>query len=56
MRYIEPHGHMVSRTTDDYQAMVMAGCQAVCEPAFWAGFDRSSAQGFYDYFCQLTQH
>jgi predicted metal-dependent TIM-barrel fold hydrolase len=29
---------------------------AVCEPAFWAGFDRSSAAGFYDYFCQLTQH
>jgi hypothetical protein len=56
MRYIEPHGHMVSRVTDDYQAMVTAGCAAVCEPAFWAGFDRSSAQGFYDYFCQLTRH
>ncbi|HZV35114.1 MAG TPA: TatD family hydrolase [Verrucomicrobiae bacterium] len=56
MRYIEPHAHMVSRVTDDYQAMVTAGCQAVCEPAFWAGFDRSSAAGFYDYFCQLTEH
>jgi predicted metal-dependent TIM-barrel fold hydrolase len=54
MRYIEPHGHMVSRTTDDYQAMATAGCLAVCEPAFWAGFDRSSARGFYDYFRQLT--
>jgi predicted metal-dependent TIM-barrel fold hydrolase len=47
---------MVSRVTDDYLAMVMAGCAAVCEPAFWAGFDRSSAQGFYDYFCQLTEY
>lgn len=56
MRYIEPHAHMVSRTTDDYVAMVAAGCQAVCEPAFWAGFDRSSPQGFFDYFCQLTEH
>lgn len=56
MRYIEPHAHMVSRVTDDYVAMVTAGCKAVCEPAFWAGFDRSSAQGFYDYFCQLTEH
>lgn len=56
MRYIEPHGHMVSRTTDDYQDMVTAGCAAVCEPAFWAGFDRNSADGFYDYFCQLTEH
>ena len=56
MRYIEPHAHMVSRTTDDYAAMITAGCQAVCEPAFWAGFDRSSAQGFYDYFSQLTDY
>ena len=56
MRYIEPHGHMVSRTTDDYRDMVTAGCQAVCEPAFWAGFDRSSAAGFHDYFCQLTDY
>lgn len=47
---------MVSRTTDDYEAMVTAGCAAVCEPAFWAGFDRSGAQGFYDYFCQLTDY
>ncbi|MBI1839884.1 MAG: TatD family hydrolase [Verrucomicrobia bacterium] len=56
MRYIEPHGHMVSRVTDDYLDMATAGCQAVCEPAFWAGFDRSSADGFHDYFCQLTEH
>jgi predicted metal-dependent TIM-barrel fold hydrolase len=45
---------MVSRTTDDYEDMAIAGCAAVCEPAFWAGFDRSSARGFYDYFRQLT--
>jgi predicted metal-dependent TIM-barrel fold hydrolase len=56
MRYIEPHAHMVSRTTDDYQRMALAGCAAICEPAFWAGFDRSSADGFHDYFCQLTEH
>ncbi len=56
MRYIEPHAHMVSRVTDDYQAMAMAGCCAVSEPAFWAGFDRSSVAGFVDYFAQLTRH
>jgi predicted metal-dependent TIM-barrel fold hydrolase len=56
MRYIEPHGHMVSRTTDDYVDMVTAGCAAVCEPAFWAGFDRSSVDGFRDYFRQLTEY
>ena len=47
---------MVSRTTDDYEAMRLAGCAAICEPAFWAGFDRSSVDGFYDYFCQLTDY
>lgn len=47
---------MVSRVTDDYRDMVTAGCEAVCEPAFWAGFDRSSSDGFHDYFCQLTEH
>jgi predicted metal-dependent TIM-barrel fold hydrolase len=56
MRYIEPHAHMVSRVTDDYVAMAMAGCAAVCEPAFWAGFDRSGVQGFHDYFSQLTEY
>ena len=54
MRYIDPHIHMVSRTTDDYQRMALAGCVAITEPAFWAGFDRSSPQGFYDYYRQLT--
>jgi len=56
MRYIEPHAHMVSRTTDDYQKLALAGCQAICEPAFWAGFDRSSSEGFYDYFRQITTY
>lgn len=56
MRYIDPHIHMVSRTTDDYQRMAQAGCVAVTEPAFWAGFDRDSARGFYDYFRQLTTY
>ncbi len=55
MKYIEPHAHMVSRTTDDYERMALAGCEAVCEPAFWAGFDRQSAGGFADYFHQLTE-
>jgi len=47
---------MVSRVTDDYERMALAGCLAVCEPAFWAGFDRGSAAGFHDYFSQLTDH
>ena len=55
MDYIDPHIHMVSRTTDDYQQMALTGCVAVTEPAFWAGWDRSSADGFEDYFRQLTE-
>jgi uncharacterized protein len=54
MRYIDLHAHMVSRTTDDYVQMAMTGCIAVTEPAFWPGWDRSSADGFDDYFLQLT--
>ncbi|MDA0975665.1 MAG: TatD family hydrolase [Planctomycetota bacterium] len=54
MNYIDPHVHMVSRTTDDYERMALAGCVAITEPAFWAGFDRSSPQGFFDYFSVLT--
>ncbi len=45
---------MVSRITDDYVRMARAGCVAVSEPAFWAGFDRGSAAAFRDYFRQLT--
>ncbi|MEG1740925.1 MAG: TatD family hydrolase [Akkermansia sp.] len=55
MEFIEPHAHMVCRTTDDYQRMAQAGCIAIGEPSFWAGFDRRSAEGFYDYFKQLTE-
>jgi predicted metal-dependent TIM-barrel fold hydrolase len=44
---------MVSRTMDDYEAMVVAACAAVCEPAFWASFDRSIAHAFRDSFRQL---
>ena len=53
--YIDPHIHMVSRTTDDYKRMALAGCVLVSEPAFWAGFDRSGPEGFRDYFRQLVQ-
>jgi hypothetical protein len=54
MQYIDLHAHMVSRTTDDYQQMALTGCVALTEPAFWAGWDRTSADTFEDYFRQLT--
>ncbi len=55
MRYIDHHAHMASRTTDDYAAMALTGCVAVTEPAFWAGWDRSTPEGFEDYFRQLME-
>ncbi|MDP9401698.1 MAG: TatD family hydrolase [Actinomycetota bacterium] len=55
MDYVDLHAHMVSRTTNDYRRMALAGCVAVTEPAFWAGYDRSSAAAFADYFNQLTE-
>ncbi len=54
MYYIDPHIHMVSRTTDDYETLAKMGCVGVSEPAFWAGFDRGSVDSFRDYFRQLT--
>lgn len=56
MTYIDPHIHMVSRTTDDYMRMAQSGCVCITEPAFWNGFDRGSVDGFRDYFLQLTQY
>ncbi len=55
MYYIDPHIHMISRTTDDYETLARMGCVAVSEPAFWAGFDRGSVACFRDYFRQLTE-
>ena len=54
MRYIEPHAHMASRTTDDYEQLALTGCLAISDPAFWAGYDRGSAAAFAAYFEQLT--
>ncbi len=47
---IEPHIHMYSRTTDDYQAMYAAGIRVCVEPSFWLGSQRRYAGTFFDYF------
>jgi predicted metal-dependent TIM-barrel fold hydrolase len=54
MNYIDPHIHMVSRTTDDYQAMQAAGIVAVIEPAFWLGQPRTNVGSFKDYYSTLV--
>ncbi|WP_287245474.1 TatD family hydrolase [Okeania sp. SIO1H5] len=52
--YIDPHIHMVSRTTDDYAAMRALGIRAVIEPAFWIGQPRTNPGSFIDYFSSLV--
>jgi predicted metal-dependent TIM-barrel fold hydrolase len=54
MRIFDPHIHMTSRTTDDYEAMRRAGVQAIVEPAFWLGQPRTSVGTFADYFAGLV--
>lgn len=53
-QFIDPHIHMSSRTTDDYQAMRDSGIVAVIEPAFWLGQPRTSVGSFQDYFNSLV--
>lgn len=53
MRIFDPHIHMTSRTTDDYEAMYAAGVRALVEPAFWLGQPRTTVGSFTDYFDAL---
>lgn len=53
MKYFDPHIHMMSRTTDDYENMVAAGILGVVEPAFWQGQPRTNVGTFIDYFDTL---
>jgi predicted metal-dependent TIM-barrel fold hydrolase len=53
MKLFDPHIHMTSRTTADYEAMAAAGIAAVVEPSFWVGQPRTHAGTFEDYFASL---
>ena len=54
MRIFDPHIHMTSRTTDDYERDAAAGVRALVEPAFWLGQPRTSVGSFIDYFDSLV--
>ncbi len=53
MRIMDPHIHMYARTTDDYEAMAVAGIETVVDPSFWLGSPRHYAGTFFDYFEHL---
>lgn len=55
MVIVEPHIHMYSRTTDDYQAMYREGIRACVEPSFWLGANRRYAGTFFDYFLLILE-
>ena len=54
MKFIDPHIHMTSRTTNDYEAMSKSGIVAIIEPAFWLGQPRTEAGSFKDYFSSIV--
>jgi predicted metal-dependent TIM-barrel fold hydrolase len=54
MMLIDPHAHMISRTTDDYEAMAGAGVVAVIEPAFWIGQPRTNVGSYLDYLSSIV--
>src|SRR5690242_12598596 len=54
MQFFDPHVHMTSRTTDDYQAMADAGIVGLIEPAFWLGQPRTGLDTFRDYYSSLV--
>ncbi|MDC1143052.1 TatD family hydrolase [Planctomycetota bacterium] len=56
MRIFEPHIHMTSRVTEDYEKMAAAGITHICEPAFWLGQPRTSVGTFIDYFKMITEY
>lgn len=56
MYSIDPHCHMISRVTQDYEAMALAGIRAVVEPAFWLGQPRRRPGSFFDYFDHLCNY
>jgi uncharacterized protein len=54
VKIFDPHIHMSSRTTDDYERMSEAGVAVVLEPAFWQGQPRTTVGTFVDYFAALV--
>ena len=52
--FIDSHTHMISRTTDDYEAMAAAGIVALIEPAFWLGQPRTCVGSYVDYLSHIV--
>ena len=56
MKIFEPHIHMHARTTDDYEALALAGVRALVEPSFWLGQPRTKVGTFVDYWESIRDY
>lgn len=55
MKIIDPHIHMYSRVTDDYERMALSGIEAIVEPSFWLGQPRTSVDTLVDYWASMIE-
>jgi predicted metal-dependent TIM-barrel fold hydrolase len=56
VRIFEPHIHMYARTTDDYEALALAGVRTIVEPSFWLGQRRTQVGSFLDYWSAIRDY
>jgi len=55
-RFFDPHIHMYSRTTDDYEKMSLAGIEVIVQPSFWLGSPRNFVGTFIDYWEHMISY
>lgn len=55
-RFFDPHIHMYSRTTDDYEKMSLSGIEVIVQPSFWLGSPRTTVGTFIDYWEHMISY
>jgi predicted metal-dependent TIM-barrel fold hydrolase len=55
-RFFDPHIHMYSRTTDDYERMSISGIEVIVQPSFWLGSPRTNVGTFVDYWEHMISY
>src|SRR5919112_1984812 len=55
-RFFDPHIHMYSRTTDDYERMSLSGIEVIVQPSFWLGSPRTFVGTFIDYWEHMISY
>jgi len=55
-RFFDPHIHMYSRTTDDYEKMSLSGIEVIVQPSFWLGSPRTHVGTFVDYWEHIISY